>query len=69
MVKKNILVTNILALRPVKQSWYMKEMTKFTTEDYFIKHIHIKTKLAQKLITKVINLIKLGWLGWRDLLV
>jgi hypothetical protein len=36
-------------------------------EEYFTKHINIKTKFKQKLVTKVItkliNLIKLGGLG------
>jgi hypothetical protein len=37
--------------------------SKFITEDYFKKFINIKTKLKKKLITEVINLIKLGGFG------
>jgi hypothetical protein len=33
------------------------EFAKFITEEYFTKHINIKTKLKQKVFTKVINLI------------
>jgi hypothetical protein len=33
------------------------------TEDYFTKHISIKTKIKQKLITDVINLIKVSGMG------
>jgi hypothetical protein len=32
-------------------------------EEYFARHTNIKTKLKQRVITKVINLIKLGGLG------
>ena len=37
--------------------------SKFITEEYFTKHINIKTKQKHKLITKAINLIKLRSLG------
>jgi hypothetical protein len=33
------------------------------TEENFTKDISIETKLKQKVVTKVINLIKLGGLG------
>jgi hypothetical protein len=36
---------------------------KLILEEYFPKHINIKTQLKQKVFTKVINLIKLGSLG------
>ncbi len=35
----------------------------FITEEYFTKRINIQTKLKQKVITEVINIIKLGGLG------
>jgi len=57
-----------MCLRGIRKYCFQNE-SKFITEEYFTKHINIKTKLKKKLITIVINLIKLGWLGWSDLLV
>jgi hypothetical protein len=47
----------------------LSRIIEFISEEYFSKHINIKTQLKQKVFTKVINLIKLRRLGQRDLQV
>jgi hypothetical protein len=41
-----------------EKSCFQKK-SKFITEEYYLKHTNIKTKWKHKLITEVINLIKL----------
>ena len=48
---------------PVWEKRCFQNKSKSITEEYFSKHINIKTKLKHKLITEVINLIKLRSLG------
>ncbi len=62
-ILNNLQQTDSVYLDPVWEKRCFQNKSKFSTEEYFSKHINIKTKWKYKLITKAINLIKLGSLG------